>query len=79
MSTSSCPKSDLVNDEMKDEFVIEREKEVFDNARVLVKELVIGLCSPSLTDMAFHLDKPKIMKRVLEDLVKELEEMSDEC
>jgi len=78
MSTSSCPKNES-DEDVKDAFTAEREKEVFDNARVLVKELVIGLCSPSLTDMAFHLDKPKIIKRVLEDLVKELEEMDYEC
>lgn len=78
MSTSSCQKSAQTDEDVKDEFVAERENELFINARVLVKELAVGLCSPSLVDMAFHLDKKAVIIKVLKDVAKELEELEED-
>lgn len=64
---------------MADEFKEEREKEIINNAKVLIKELVMGLCAPSLIDMAFNLDKNKLIKTALKEVTEELEEAEHEC
>lgn len=61
-----------------DRIVAQREQDVYDKAKGFLKHVVNNLCIPEgMTgqfDIAFKIDRQKIIARVLEDLGKELAE-----
>lgn len=71
MSTSLCP-------EGSDPIVAQREQDVYDNSKIFFRHIVTNMCIPEgMTgqfDIAFSINRKKILARVLQDLGKELEE-----
>ena len=68
MSTSSCPSE-------QEKHKLEREEEVYQNSKILLKQIVLNMCIPDgMTgqfDLAFKVDRQRCIARALRDLGEE--------